>query len=425
LDPEAPLPAAPSGTSPSSAPSFRRALGHRPFFLLWLSQLISQSGDFIFEVALLWLVLETTGSVLDVGLVVTATIAPAVVLGPFLGVYVDRWPRRTILAATNVAEGLLVGGLSGLVLSHAAGLGLLLGIVTALGAAAQAVRIASNALIPQTVGTDDLAPANSLLSFSNSANQIVGLSIGGVAVAVFGVALPIEYDALTFFVAAALVLLIPRAVGRPEPKPVAGASGFRAEFVEGFRFVRSQRFLLELIALGLVVNFFGNAVSALIAPYADFVLHGGPVTYGLLGALVAAGAIAGAVLIGKVNAREHTGAYALAGAVGIGLSIAGFGLTDQIAVALAVAFVFGVFLSVTNVPLAAAVQARIPARLMGRVMAVFFSVIVAAGPFGTYFAGAIASRTGVESFFLYSGIAILLTVAVGSVTLRELRTLHY
>ena len=49
---------------------------------------------FVFEVALLWLVLEVTGSVFAVGPVVAVTLLPAVVLGPFLGVLVDRWDRR-------------------------------------------------------------------------------------------------------------------------------------------------------------------------------------------------------------------------------------------------------------------------------------------------------------------------------------------
>ncbi len=74
-----------------SRPSFRQVLHHRPFFLLWLSQLVSQSGDLVFEVALLWLVLGVTGSVFAVGIVVAVTLLPGVVLGPFLGVYVDRW----------------------------------------------------------------------------------------------------------------------------------------------------------------------------------------------------------------------------------------------------------------------------------------------------------------------------------------------
>ena len=421
--------ALPSPPPPSPAPrppSFLRALRHRPFFLLWASQLISQSGDFVFDIALLWLVLETTGSVFAVGLVVTAMLVPAVLLGPVLGVYIDRWPRRPLLIATNVLEGVLVAGLSGLVLDHAAGLDVILAVVVALGAGAQVVRIASSALVPQTVSTDDLAPANSLLSFSGSFNQVVGLSIGGVAVAAFGVALPIEYDALSFFLAAALLLGVPRAVGQPGPT-AAGTdpTGFRAQFVEGFAFVRSQRFLIEIILLGMVVNFFGNAINALLAPYAALVLHGGPTTYGSLGAILAVGSIVGAFVAGKVNARRFAGKLLFGGSIASGAVIALLGLTSDVYLALAEMFGLGALLAITNVPMLTLVQAKVPARLMGRSMAVLFSLLVAMGPFGSFFAGSFAAARGVASVFLFAGIAIMVADSVGFAVMSELRNVEY
>ena len=420
------LPSSPPPSPTARPPSFVRALRHRPFFLLWASQLISQSGDFVFDVALLWLVLETTGSVFAVGLVVTAMLVPAVLLGPVLGVYIDRWPRRTLLFATNVFEGVLVAMLSGLVLGHAAGLEVILAIVVALGAGAQVVRIASSALVPQTVGTDDLAPANSLLSFSGSFNQVVGLSIGGVAVAAFGVALPIEYDALSFFLAAALLLAIPRAVGRPAPT-AAGTDpeGFRAQFVEGFAFVRSQRFLVEIIVLGMIVNFFANALNALLAPYAALVLHGGPTTYGSLGAVLAAGSILGAFIAGKINARRSAGKLLLGGSIAAGAVIATLGLTSDVYLALAEMFALGALLAITNVPMLTLVQAKVPGRLMGRSMAVLFSLVVAAGPFGSLFAGSFAAARGVASVFLFAGIAIMVADSVGFAVMSELRNVEY
>ncbi|MGI0155707.1 MAG: MFS transporter, partial [Thermoplasmata archaeon] len=270
------------GSSPPpapAAPSFARALGHRPFLLLWSSQLISQSGDFVFEVALLWLVLQQTGSAFYVGVVVAATLVPVVVLGPFLGVYVDRWPRRTILILTNGLEAVLVAGLSGLILAHAANIGGIVAIVVALATGGQVVRITSTAIVPQTVRTEDLAPANSLLSFSSSFNQVVGLSIGGVVVALFGVTIPIEYDALTFFAAALLLFTISGRTPAPSPAPERKPGAFRREFSEGLTFIRGNRFMLELIVIGVIVNFFGNGIFALFAPYASFVLHGGAAVY--------------------------------------------------------------------------------------------------------------------------------------------------
>jgi MFS transporter, DHA3 family, macrolide efflux protein len=379
----------------------------------------------VFEVALLWLVLEVTGSAFYVGLVVAATLLPAVVLGPFLGVYIDRWPRRTVLIATNLGEGALVAALSGLVLSHTANFDLIVGVVLFLSTGGQIVRVASNALVPQTVRLDDLAPANSLLSFSNSFNQVVGLSVGGVVVALFGVALPIEYDALTFVAAAAILALMARTVGVPDPRGPGAKSGFATEFAEGFRYLASQRFLVEVIILGSVVNFVGTAASALFAPYADYVLHGGSATYGFLGAAIAAGAIVGAAIIGKVDTRRSAGKYLFVGVAVVGALLLAVGVTTSIPLALAEMGGLGVALSVANIPILVVVQGKVPSRLMGRVLSVLSSLIIVAAPLGAFFAGSFAARTSVGFVYVAAGGVVLLTIAVGSVVMRELRTITY
>jgi MFS family permease len=406
-------------------PSFRRALQSRPFFLLWLSQLVSQSGDFVFEVALLWLVLETTGSVFAVGLVVAVTLVPGVVLGPFLGVYVDRWDRRTILIVTNVAEGLAVASLSGLVLAHTVGLSTILVVVFILGTGAQLVRTTSNAMVPQVVGREDLAPANGLMTFSNSLNQIVGLSVGGVVVAVLGVTLPIEYDALSFFVAALIVAWVSRRYGRADDAAPLKGTRFSEELGEGIRFIRENRFMVELILLGAILNFFGNAVGALFAPYAKLVLQGGASTYGFLGAAVAVGSIVGAVIVGKLNTRRSSGKYLLGGGMAIGAMIAALGFTMSIPVALAEVLVLGVVISITNIPLSVLIQAKVPGRLLGRVGAAFGSLVAIGGPAGAFFAGAFAGATTVGTVFIVSGAVFLGVIAVSWFVMTDLRTVSY
>jgi MFS transporter, DHA3 family, macrolide efflux protein len=428
VDPALPTPRDPGAVPPPAAAGrsgLRDALAHRPFFWLWSSQLISQSGDFVFEVALLWLVLQTTGSVFAVGVVVTATLIPGVVLGPVLGVYVDRWPRRTLLLVTNGLEAIIVASLSGLVLTHHVGLPSIVAIVTALGGGAQVVNIASRAMIPQTVPIESLPPANSLVSFSSSFNQVVGLSIGGVLVAVFGVTLPIEYDAVTFVLAAILVALIPSAVGRPTP-PVAGVTPrFRAQFAEGLSFVRRHRFLVEVILLGIVVNFFANAIAALFAPYADLVLHGGPTTYGLLGAFVALGAIVGAFLAARVDTRRDAGRYLFGGSIGIGVLIAALGFTSSAYLALGETFALGVFLSLTNLPILSVIMAKVPNQLMGRVLSVLTSLVAATGPIGAFYAGTFAEAHGVPVVFAVSGLIIVICEGVGWFVMADLRTVSY
>lgn len=417
----------PSSTAqtPQGRPSYVRTLRNRPFLLLWAAQLVSQSGDFIFEVALLWLVLEFTGSALAVGIVVTGTILPAVFVGPFLGVYVDRWDRRRTLVVTNVVEGIVVAALSGLILAGKISLPGLFATVLVLGAGSSMVRVATNAYVPSVVPRDDLPPANGLLSISSSMNQIVGLSLGGAFVALLGVALPIEYDAASFFAAALLLLLIPRPGTASDAVTVGGSSRFRDEFAEGVRWIRQNRFMVEIIVIGVLVNFLGNGLAALFAPYTEFVLHAGPVIYGLLGAFVAAGSLLGAVVLGKVSMRSSAGRYLFAGGVCLGPLLVLVGLVTSIPFALTLMLLLGVALAVTNLPISVAIQAKVPGRLLGRVSATFGALVVATGPAGPVFAGWFAERYSVGSFFVLSGIVMTIVIGLGAVTMTSLRSLRY
>lgn len=406
-------------------PSYIRTLRNRPFLRLWSSQLISQSGDFVFEVALLWLVLEITGSVFAVGLVVAATLLPGILLVPFLGVYVDRWDRRRILLLTNLVEGVVVAVLAVLVWSGSDGLDLLVVVAFLLGTGSQWIRVASGAMVPAVVRVEDLPPANSLLSFSNSFNQIIGLSVGGLAVALFGVTLPIEYDALSFFLAALILVGLPLSTAPPEPAgPTAGVR-LLGEFSEGLRYLRANRFLLELIVLGGAVNFFGNGVAAVFAPYAKLVLHGGAAVYGFLGASLGLGSIVGAALIGRADTRRTAGRYLLAGGMAGGVVIALFGVTGALPLALAEAAALGALLAIINIPVAILVQAKVPGRLLGRVSATLGGLVGALGPLGALVAGALAASTSVPTVFVVSGGAIVVLFAAGTVGMRELRQVRY
>lgn len=418
-----------ASTSPpglaTSRPSYLRALRSRSFLWLWTSQLISQSGDFVFEIALIWLVLQTTGSILEVSLVVVVTLLPVVLLGPVLGVYTDRWPRRTILILTNLVEGALVAALAGAVLAHTETFPLILAIAFALGVGGQFTRITSDAMVPQTVGVQDLAPANSLVSLSGSSSQVAGLAIGGIVVALLGTALPITYDVGTFVAAAIIISLIPSGVGRPERSGPGATERFSGQFKEGLKYVLAQRFLLELVAIGVVVNFCGNAAFALWAPYSDRVLHGGASGYGLLGAGLALGAIIGTLVVGRIETRKSTGVFVLGGNLGVGVVLIALGLTRYFPLAFAEALLFGGTLSIINIPLISLIQAKVPAHLMGRATSVLLSLNLAAGPLGAVFAGVLASATSISLVYVLAGGIVLVMDAVAIAGMREVRTLSY
>jgi hypothetical protein len=105
--------------------------------------------------------------------------------------------------------------------------------------------------------------------------------------------------------------------------------------------------------------------------------------------------------------------------------VIGFGLIRSIPLALADAFTIGVVISVLNIPLFSVIQAKVPSRLMGRVMSVFFSLILAAAPFGAFFAGSLATATSIGFVYVAAGILVIGVAGVGLLVMRTVRELTY
>ena len=85
-------------------------ISNRNFRALWASQTISNSGDTIFSLAVIWYVLTNTNSIILVGLVVAASFLPDILVAPFAGTYIDRFNRRSILMLSYTLQSVLVGG---------------------------------------------------------------------------------------------------------------------------------------------------------------------------------------------------------------------------------------------------------------------------------------------------------------------------
>ncbi len=93
------------------AQPYAQVLRNRTYFPLWLGQLVSNFGDTLNYVALVVLVFNLSGSGLAVSTVVVFEILPVLFVGPFAGVIIDRFPRKTILIAADLARAVLMLGL--------------------------------------------------------------------------------------------------------------------------------------------------------------------------------------------------------------------------------------------------------------------------------------------------------------------------
>ncbi len=220
---------------------------NRDFRYLWLGQVVSQLGDWFDTIALFTLVLKLTGSGRAVSLILVARFLPSVVLGPLSGVLADRFNRRHIMIASDVARALVVLGF--LFVRSPEHLWLVY-LLTVLQLAFSAFfEPARSAALPSVVAERDLVTANSISSVTWSAMLTLGAAVGGPVTDWFGTDAAFVIDSLTYVLSAVLVwcVRLPKRAPRPKtPLTVAKALGV-TDTLEGLRYVWRRPRVLALL----------------------------------------------------------------------------------------------------------------------------------------------------------------------------------
>jgi len=282
------IPRVPAVEPPTaSKPARLAALRHRDFRLFWGGQLVSLIGTWMQSVGQAWLVLELTGSPVQLGLVTALQFAPILVLSPVGGAMSDRFPKRRIILLTQTTMMVQAFALALLVWTgqvrywHVALLALIYGLGRAVDIPAR------QAYITDLVGKPDLANAVALNSLVFNGARIVGPAVAGLLIAGFGVAAAFFLNGLSF-VAVLAALLATRTPGSPH---LAGRLGLREGLWGALAFAARTppvAFTLVLIVAVslLVINF-----NVLVPLVAREVLNEGAHGFGLLMSSLGAGAV--------------------------------------------------------------------------------------------------------------------------------------
>jgi predicted MFS family arabinose efflux permease len=210
----------------------------RDFRRVFWAQAISTVGDFFVPVAISFAVLDLTGSVSDLGLVLFARILGQVLLFLAGGVWADRLPRQHVMVASHVVRFFSQGLLGILLISGHARIWELVGLQLVHGAATGVFRPAASGLTPQLVLSDQLQAANGLMYLTLSIGGIVGPAAGGVLVATAGAGWALIGDAVTFALAAVMLARVRPLGYAPKPR-----ESFWQELAGGWREVRSRTWL--------------------------------------------------------------------------------------------------------------------------------------------------------------------------------------
>ena len=255
----------------------------RNFGLVWSGQLISQIGDGISRLALVWFVYAITGSALKTSIIGLLQTIPPIVLGPLIGVYVDRLPKKYLLIISDVLRAVLIGVIPCMVAVESFTVSMLYVLVLLHAIATAVFGPALTAAVPAIVPKTQFTAANALLQSTTSLGIILGPALSGLGIAAYGSQEVLCLNAVTYLVSALCLLLTCFTEARPTTVSEAPRSTLVQDLIEGFRYSVINRPLILLLTGTAALYTFGTAaLTSLFPVFARKLLDLGPVEIGYL-----------------------------------------------------------------------------------------------------------------------------------------------
>ncbi len=394
----------------------RRALG-RPFRLVWLSVIVSSTGDGMFITAFPLLAATLTSNPVLIAGITIASRLPWLLFSMVTGAIADRADRRRLMIGADLVRFVIVGVLGALILAGAANIWLLYVCAFLLGIGETLHTNSAQAILPAIVPPEDLLQANARFGAAQiAAAQFVGPPLGSVC---FDAArsLPFLADAVSFAGSAALIRGLPD-VHAVEPP----TTRLRDDVREGLRFLRHNPAMRRLTAILALINFFYFAATSLLVLYNRDLLHAGEYTYTALFVGAATGTVLSRFFIHALTARFGATATIAAAMWLWALSIGGLAVTSQRLVAIAMFLLLGVGTGLWLTLNTTLRQQLTPARLLGRMNAAYRTVSWGVVPFGAAFGGIVARWWGLRAPFVIGAVVMGLIALSSPVVLRPVRT---
>lgn len=401
--------------------SLFRSLKQRSFALLWLGQTLSRVGDFVYEIALAWWVLEKTGSAETMGLVLVFSITPSILFLLIGGVAVDRFPRITLMLFSDLGRGITALIVAALTFSgqlqvwHVFAASLFFGFVMAFFQPAYA------AIVPQMVPQDDLPSANALTSISANLGRVAGPALGAAVVGWFGSSTAFAMNGVSFFISA--ILLIPlMSMGIPRPSR-SEESHVLQDLREGLSAVIAKPWLWISILIFSLVNVtligpFSVAMPFLVSDFMKADVN----RLGLLYSIFPIGFVIGGIWLGRYQKLPRRGVLMYVtlalGAIMLGL----FGFHMPLWILIVAALVNGIALQFGALAWTHLLQEKIPNEQLGRVSSIDTMGSMSLMPVGMALAGWATAAFGPALIFIVGGALTALAglVAILHPAIRDL-----
>lgn len=398
-----------SGPAATAAPRGFRLLEEPSFRRLWIGQTVSELGDGMTSLSLVVLVNRLAGTVSAVALLTILTSLPQIAIGLHAGVIVDRWDRRRLMIACDVARALLVFGVV-----FAQEPRLLPWIYAlAIGQAAASVFFepARAAFLPAIVPASSLLAANSFAQTTRVVCTTAGAALAGFLLTLpQGMRATFAVDALSFAISAVALGAIRVRARAAVPEAVAPAArgSVTRELIEGLRFLFGNPTLVGLLLTFSITLLGMGAVTVLFVPFMLRDLGASTAAIGFVRSAQTVGLLTGGALLAGPAARWAPTRVLTLGIAGLGTCLALMGLAPHWLALLPLFVVSGVCSSAVQTGSVTLLQHAVPDRARGRAESTLDTLLVAIMLVAMGAAGLLGDRFGARAVFVAAGALALL-----------------
>jgi MFS family permease len=399
-------------------PSALETLREPNFRFYFLSRLVNGAGSAMGGIALVFAVLEVSGSPSALGIVLAAHTIPEVLLMLAGGVIADRFGRTLVIQVCNVLAGLTQLAIAVLVISGTAELWQLAMLSALNGTVAAISWPALASVMPQLVPRELLQPANVLMSMQRGVVSVLGPTIGGVLVVTVGAGWAVAIDGVTYLVAAAMLL----PVKIPPPLPKAEQTSMVDDLREGWVYFRTTTWLWAVVLAFSALNCLYSAAFNTLGPLLAKSGSIGEAGWGLILSASAFGLLLTTAVMLKVRLQRPL-LWGMVGCTFFGVPMVVLGAYPHLAVVMVAAFVGGAGIQVFDLGWNLAMQEHVPDEMLSRAYSYDSLGSFVAIPIGQLAAGPLALALGIQETIVVAGIlfVVLCLATLGSRSVRDLQ----
>jgi len=378
----------------------------KSFFTIYIGQAFSLLSSSAVQFSIIWWITVQTGSALALTIASVVGLLPQAVIGPFAGVWIDRYNRKTIMiiADSIVATSSLVLGIA-----FFWGIPSIIFVYVVLFTRSLGEifhRPAMQAAIPQLVPKSELTKAGGLGQMVQSACSMIGPMLGALLMSIT----TLQYVMLVDIIGATLAIITLSLVKISKHKVNLGSKlNVIHDMKEGIKAIKSNEALMRISIPILISTIIFVPLGTLLPLMVKNYFNGTALHNGIVQTLFASGMLISAMVIGVTGGIKKQFLMISLGILFLGICslIGGFLPASAFWIFCIVVFIMGTTGMISNIPYTAYIQKTIPQENLGKVISLVTSVMSFAAPIGMFIAGPVIEIIGISNWMIYAGILML------------------